>query len=331
MHVAVVGAGAIGTWLGAALTRDDHDVALVARGRHLDAMRRDGVRIHAPDGAYTVRPLATADARDVGPVDAVLLAVKAHDQAGAGAAVGALLGPQTPIVAVQNGIPWWYFHGLGGRWAGRRIEAVDPGGAVSAVLPPGRAIGLVVYLGARVAAPGVVDVRPEAGLVIGEPDGSASARLEAVAGALEGAGFPVRRTPHIRAEIWTKLMGNAAFNPISVLTGAGLGTMARDPGVREVAARVMAEVVEVAGALGAAPAMAIEDRLALTARLGDHRTSTLQDLEAGRRLELDALTGAVVELADLTGVAAPALRTVHALAALVSARGASPAARPSGA
>jgi 2-dehydropantoate 2-reductase len=164
-----------------------------------------------------------------------------------------------------------------------------------------------------------VETRPEAGLVIGEPDGSTSPRLTAIADALEGAGFPVRRTPDIRTELWTKLMGNAAFNPISILTRAGLGTMASDPGVRAIAARVMQETVEVAGALGAAPAISIEDRLAITARLGDHKTSTLQDLEAGRRLELAAITGAVVELADLTGVAAPTLRTVHALAALLAA------------
>jgi 2-dehydropantoate 2-reductase len=318
MRVAVVGAGAIGSWLGAALARAGHDVALVARGRHLDAMRRTGgVVLHSAAGAETVPLLATGDAREVGAVDAVLLAVKAHDQAAAGVAVGPLLGPGTPVVAAQNGIPWWYFHGHA-RHPGRRVETVDRGGAVSALLSPARAIGLVVYLGARVVAPGVVEGRPEAGLVIGEPDGSDSPRMTAVADALEGAGFPVRRTPAIRAELWTKLMGNAAFNPVSILTRAGLGTMARDPGTRAVVARVMAETVAVAAALGDAPDISIEDRLALTERLGDHKTSTLQDLEAGRRLELDALTGAVVELADLTGVAVPQLRTLHALASLLA-------------
>jgi 2-dehydropantoate 2-reductase len=314
MHVAVVGAGAIGTWLGAALARAGHDVALIARGPHLDAMRAaGGVTL----GGEHVPLLAVGEPAEIGPVDAVILSVKAHDQAAAGAAMVPLLGPHTPIVSAQNGIPWWYFHGHPVH-PSRRVEAVDPGGAVTAVLDPARAIGLVVYLGARVAAPGVVETRPEAGLVIGEPDGSTSARLTAIADALEDAGFPVRRTPDIRTELWTKLMGNAAFNPISILTRAGLGTMASDPGVRAVAARVMAETVEVAGALGAAPAISIDDRLAITARLGDHKTSTLQDLEAGRRLELAAITGAVVELADLTGVAAPTLRTVHALAALAA-------------
>lgn len=323
MHVAVVGAGAIGTALGAALARAGNEVALVARGAHLEALRRDGVTLRTPEGTVAVRPFATADAREIGPVDAVLLTVKAHDLAAAGAAVGPLLGPDTPVVAGQNGIPWWYFHGLAGPWEGRRVEAVDPGGAVSAVLPPQRAIGMAVYFGGSIVAPGIVETRPEAGLVIGEPDGSMSPRMTAIADALEAAGFPVRRTPEIRTELWTKLMGNAAFNPISVLTGAGLGPMASDPGVRDVAARIMAEVVEIAGALGARPAISIAERLAITARLGDHPPSTLQDLRAGRRLELPAITGAVVEFAELTGVPAPTLRTVDALAALVSARAAS--------
>ncbi|HMJ32557.1 MAG TPA: 2-dehydropantoate 2-reductase [Baekduia sp.] len=314
MRIAIVGAGAIGTWIGAALARAGHDVALLARGTHLEALRRDGVRVLGAGGDdYVVHPLATDDPQEVGAVDAVVLAVKAHDQRTAAPAVRALLGPDASVVGAQNGMPWWYFHGLPGPYEGRHIESVDPRGAVSALLPPARAIGMVVYLGARIVAPGVVETRPEAGLVIGEPSGAQTVRLQAVAGALADAGFPVRVTPDIRTEIWTKLMGNVSFNPISLLTRAGLGAMASDEGVRVVIARLMAEAVEVARAVGADPSMSIEERLALTERLGDHRTSTLQDLEAGKRLELDALTGAVVELADLAGVAAPALRTIHAL------------------
>jgi len=315
MRIAVVGAGAIGTWLGAALARAGHEVALIARGPHLEALRRDGVRVTGAE-EYAVRPQATGDAAQVGEVDVVLLTVKAHDQPAAAPAVRALLGGETVVVAAQNGIPWWYFHGRGGG----RVEAVDPGGVVSAALPPERALGLVVYLGARLPRPGVVEVRPEAGLVIGEPDGSRSPRLVAVAGALEAAGFPVRVSDDIRTELWTKLMGNAAFNPISVLTRAGLGTMARDPAVRRVAAAIMAETVEVARATGADPTISIDERLAITERLGDHKTSTLQDLEAGKRLELDAIAAAVVELADAAGVAAPTLRTVTALADLLARR-----------
>jgi 2-dehydropantoate 2-reductase len=315
MRIAVVGAGAVGTWLGAALARAGHEVALVARGAHLDAMRERGVEVRGAD-AFTVRPVVTGDPREVGPVDAVILSVKAHDQAVAGAALQPLLAGDTTIVAAQNGIPWWYFHGIGGRLAGRRVEAVDPDGSVSAVLDPARVLGMVVYVGAAVVAPGVVETRAEAGLVLGEPTGADSPRLQAVAGALESARFGVRVTPDIRTELWTKLMGNASLNQISVLTRAGLGAMARDPAVRAVVAAIMAEVVEIARATGANPTIPIEERLAITARLGDHRTSTLQDLEAGKRLELDAIAAAVVELADVAGIAAPTLRTVSALADL---------------
>ncbi len=315
MRIAVVGAGAIGTWLGAALARAGHDVALLARGAHMQAMRADGVRVTGAED-FVATPLVTDDPALIGPVDVVLLTVKAHDQAAAGRSIQGLLSSDTVVVAAMNGIPWWYFHGLDGPFAGRRVEAVDPGGAVSAVLAPARALGLVVYLGASVVRPGVVEARPEAGLVAGEPDGSDSARLREVTDALSGAGFPVRVTDDIRTDVWTKLMGNASFNPISVLTRAGLGTMARHPEVRAVGAAIMAEVVETARATGANPTISIDARLAITERLGDHRTSTLQDLLAGKRLELDAIAGAVVELADLTGVAVPTLRTVTALADL---------------
>ncbi|MDP9384734.1 MAG: 2-dehydropantoate 2-reductase [Actinomycetota bacterium] len=321
MRIAVVGAGAIGAWLGAALARAGHEVALIARGRRLEGLRRDGVRIRpAGEAPYVAHPLVTDAAAEVGPVDAVLLAVKAHDQARAGAAAAALLGPETAVVSVQNGIPWWYFHRLGGPHGGRRVEAVDPGGAVSAAFPPERAIGCVVYLGAELAADGEVRTRPENGLVVGEPDGTDSARLRAVAAALEESGFPVRRSAGIRTDIWTKLMGNASFNPISALTGAGLGSIARDPGTAGLVRQIMHEVVAIARATGANPSISIEERLAITAALGEHPTSTLQDLRAGKPLELSALTAAPVELARLTGTPAPALEAVHALASLLAAR-----------
>ena len=307
MRIAVVGAGAVGSWLGGALARAGHEVTLLARGAHLEAIRVSGLRVVGGGEDYTVFPALVAD----GPVDAVVLATKAHDQLAAAPAVQELLGPHTPVVTAQNGVPWWYFHP-----EPRRIEAVDPGGALSAAIAPERAIGLVAYLGAAITEPGVVAVRPEAGIDIGEPTGERTPRLQAIAGALREAGFEVREREDIRREIWTKLLGNASFNPISLITGAGLGTMALDPGVREVIARVMAEVMEVARALGAEPAISIEERLAITERLGDHKTSTLQDFEAGKPLELAALVDAVLELAAFAGVAVPTLRTVSALAAL---------------
>lgn len=318
MRVAIVGAGSIGLWLGAALDRAGHDVALLARGDSLAGLRRRGIRVRGADGDdYDVHPLATDDPHHVGSVDAVVLAVKAHDQLGAAPIVQALLGPDTVIAVAQNGIPWWYFHGLTGPYEGRHIQAIDPGGALSAALPPDRALGMVVYLGARTPEPGLVETRLEAGLVIGEPDDTPSDRLHRIAATLEESGFPVRITTDIRTELWTKLMGNVSFNPISMLTRAGLGTMAADVGVRAVIARVMEESVEIARAVGADPTISIEDRLAITERLGDHKTSTLQDLEAGKRLELDCMTGAVVELAARMGIDVPHIRAVHACAKLL--------------
>jgi 2-dehydropantoate 2-reductase len=316
VRFAVMGAGAIGTWLGAELAAAGEDVTLIARGAHLEALRRGGARIRSADGERTVAVRAEGDAAAVGAVDVVIVALKAHDLPAAGPAMAPLLHAETALVAAQNGIPWWYFHGAGAPHAGRAIDAVDPGGAVTAALAPRRALGSVVYLGASLAGPGVVATRPEAGLVLGEPDGTASPRLEQVASALERAGFPVRRTPDIRTELWTKLMGNASLNLISVLTRAGLGTMVNDPGTGPLVAQVMTEIVAVAEALGARPQLSIPERLAITGRLGDHKPSTLQDLEAGKRLELDALGAAVIELADLAGVAAPTLRAVYALADL---------------
>ncbi|QEC49504.1 2-dehydropantoate 2-reductase [Baekduia soli] len=316
MRLAIFGAGAIGTWLGAALTACGEDVTLIGRGAHLEALRRHGAVLDDGATRTTVAVRAVGPEAAVGPVDCVVLAVKAHDLAACGPVVEPLLGPGTTLVAAQNGLPWWYFHRAGGPHDGRRVHAVDPGGVVGDVLVPERVLGAVVYLGAGIPEPGVVVTRPEAGLVLGEPSGPVSERLEAVATVLERAGFPVRRSTDIRTELWTKLMGNASFNLMSVLTRAGLRTMATDAGTGPLVAAVMAETVEIARACGADPRISVAERLALAARLGDHKPSTLQDLEAGKRLELDALGAAVVELADLTGVAAPALRTVYALADL---------------
>lgn len=311
MRWAIFGAGSIGTWIGAALTRVGEETTLVGRGAHLEALLTDGARLRHPDGReerVEVRAVAPDGTAEVGPVDVVVLTVKAHDLLSAAPAIAPLVGPDTVLVAAQNGIPWW--------WG--RLEAVDPGGRLSAALSPRRALGAVVYLGGHVESPGVVAISPEAGLVLGEPDGMPSERLERVAAGFERAGFPTRRTDNIRREVWTKMMGNASFNLISVLTRAGIGTMATDPGVAPIVERVMEDVVAIAG--DDAPAISIAERLAISRRLGDHRPSTLQDLEAGKRLELDALGAAVVELADRQGVAAPTLRTVYALADLQARR-----------
>jgi 2-dehydropantoate 2-reductase len=317
VRVAVLGAGAIGAYVGAALHRGGTDVTLIARGRHLEAMRRDGVQVLSPRGDFHADVPATDDPAEVGAVDHIVLGLKAQDYAGSGALVRPLLGEDTSIVAAQNGIPWWYFHGEPGPHAGRRIEAVDPGGAVSAVLDPGRAIGCVVYSSTELEGPGVVRHVEGTRFTIGEPDGSDSERCRVFSEAMVAGGLKCPVEPDIRTEVWLKLMGNAAFNPISALTRATMVQIATCPPTRQLAVDVMTDVRDVAAALGRAPGVSIERRLAGAEKVGDHRTSMLQDLEAGKALELAPLLGAVVELADLTGVPAPALRAVAAAAALL--------------
>jgi 2-dehydropantoate 2-reductase len=324
VRVAVLGAGAIGAYVGAALHRGGSDVTLIARGRHLQAMREHGVQVLSPRGDFHAAVPATNDPAVVGPVDYLLLGLKAQDYAGSGAMVRPLLGPDTTIVAAQNGIPWWYFHGESGAHARRRIEAVDPGGAVSAILDPARAIGCVVYCSTELDAPGVVRHIEGTRFSIGEPDGSDSERCRAFSQAMVAGGLKCPVEPDIRKEIWLKLMGNAAFNPISALARATMVQIATYPSTRRLAVDVMMEVRNVAAALGHTPQISLERRLAGAQKVGAHRTSMLQDLEAGKALELAPLVGAVVELADLTGVPVPALRALAAVTELLDrvARGA---------
>jgi 2-dehydropantoate 2-reductase len=317
VKIAVVGAGAIGAYVGAALHRGGTDVTLIARGRHLEALRRDGVHVLSPRGDFDVPVPATDDPAEVGAVDYIVLGLKAQDYAACGPLVEPLLAPRTSIVAAQNGIPWWYFHAEAGPFQGRQIEAVDPGGAVSATLDPSRAIGCVVYCSTELEGPGVVRHIEGTRFTIGEPDGSDSGRCRAFSEAMISGGLKCPVEPDIRSEMWLKLMGNAAFNPISALTRATMVQIAIYPPTRRLAVDVMTEVRDVAAALGRTPEISIERRLAGAERVGAHRTSMLQDLEAGKPLEVTPLVGAVVELADLTGISVPALRAVAAAATLL--------------
>jgi 2-dehydropantoate 2-reductase len=319
VKVAVLGAGAIGAYVGAALARGGADVHLVARGANLEAIRRHGVRVLSPRGDFTVDPPATDDPGEIGPVDVVVLGLKAQDYANAGSLLAPLLGPETAVVAAQNGIPWWYFHGLAGTHQGRRIEAVDPGGAVSAAIPPERAIGCVVYSSTELEEPGVVRHIEGTRFSIGEPDGTISARCLAFSEAMVAGGLKCPVEPEIRNDVWIKLIGNAAFNPISALTRATMAEICAHPATRALVVAVMEEVLAVAHSLGATPEITIERRVAGAERVGDHRTSMLQDLEAGKRLELAPIVDAVVELAALTGVAVPSLAAVGAATALLDA------------
>jgi 2-dehydropantoate 2-reductase len=318
VRTAVLGAGAIGAYVGAALARGGTEVHLVARGEHLEALRRDGVRVLSKRGDFAAHPPATDDPGEIGPVDVVFLGLKANSYASAGPLLEPLLHEDTAVVAGQNGIPWWYFHGVDGEYAGRRIESVDPDGAVSEVIPPERAIGCVVYAGTELEAPGVVRHLEGTRFTIGEPDGSISPRCKAFSEAMIAGGLKCPIEERVRDEIWVKLMGNVSFNPLSVLTRSTLAGMCRHPPTRRLVASMMEETLDIAHAVGAQPSVSIERRLTGAERVGEHKPSTLQDLEAGKPLELAALIDAVVELADLTGVDAPCLRAVAAASGLLA-------------
>lgn len=312
MKVAILGAGAIGAYVGAALHRGGADVYLVARGEHLRALRADGIRVLSPRGDFLAHPPATDDPADIGPVDYVFLGLKAHSYPSAGSLIEPLLGPHTAVIAGQNGIPWWYFHGLPGPYEGRRIEAVDPGGATSAVLPVERAIGCVVYPAAVIESPGVIRHLEGTRFSIGEPDTSISPRCLAFSEAMIAGGLKCPVEQNLRDDIWIKLMGNVAFNPISALTRGTMVEICQHRGTRWAVERMMHEVLEIAAAVGSRPSISIERRLSGAERVGHHKTSMLQDFESGKQMELDAIIAAVVEIADMTGVEAPLLRTVHA-------------------
>jgi len=318
VKIAVVGAGAIGAYVGAALARGGADVHLIARGEHLAAMRRDGVTVRSPRGDFRAHPHATDDPAEVGPADIVFLGLKAYSYAGAGPLLRPLLRPGTGVVAAQNGIPWWYFHGLPGPYEGRRVEAVDPGGAVSAVIPPAQAIGCVVYSSTEIESPGVIRHVEGTRYSIGEPDGSISDRCIAFSQAMVAGGLKCPIEKDLRSDIWLKLMGNVAFNPISVLTGATMGEIAAHPGTRELVLGMMRETAAIAASLGNPPRISVERRFEGAARVGDHKTSMLMDFEAGKPLESDALLKAPVELARLAGVPATNLETVNALIDLLT-------------
>ncbi|GAB3382780.1 2-dehydropantoate 2-reductase [Amycolatopsis echigonensis] len=319
MRVAVLGAGAIGAYVGAALHRGGTEVHLIARGAHLAAMAADGVRVRSPRGDFTARPHVTSDPREVGPVDYVFLGLKAHSYPDCGALLEPLLRENTALVAAQNGIPWWYFHGLTGHpLAGHRVEAVDPGGATSRVLAVERAIGCVVYCSTVIEEPGVIRHLEGTRFSLGEPSGEISVRCRNLADAMVAGGLKAPVEPRLRDDIWVKLMGNVAFNPLSALTRATMAQMCEHDETRALVATMMAETLAIARAAGADPQVSVEKRIDGAWRVGHHKTSMLQDLEAGKPLEIDAIIGAVVEVAELTGVDAPALRHVHAAISLLN-------------
>ncbi|MGH2410603.1 MAG: ketopantoate reductase family protein [Chloroflexota bacterium] len=311
-RVAVVGAGAIGAYVGAALARGGSEVVLIARGAHLRALQEHGVRVLSPRGDFTAHPEATDDLAAVVGADAVLLALKAHSLPEIAPRLGALLaGSPTAVIAAQNGIPFWYFQGLQGPYRDWRLETVDPGGRIAAAIEPWRAIGCVIYCSTEIVEPGVIRHIEGTRFAIGEPAGQLSERCRQISAAFLAGGLKCPVETDLREQLWVKLLGNAAFNPMSALTRATMAEMGALPETRAVLRAVMQEAAAVAATLGVQLSVPIEKRLEGGIRVGDHKTSMLQDLEAGRRLELECIVGAVVELADKLGIDVPYTRTLY--------------------
>ncbi|MGC2549437.1 MAG: 2-dehydropantoate 2-reductase [Candidatus Sulfotelmatobacter sp.] len=311
MKFLIAGAGAIGAYIGARMAQAGFDVTLFARGPHLHAMQEHGVQVKSSDGDFVARPTVAASLEEVGPVDVVFLGVKAHGLPLLAPQLQPVLGPDTAVVSTQNGIPWWYFQSFGGEWEGLRLERIDPGGVISASIEAQRVIGSIVYFSTEITAPGVIQHIDGNRITLGEPDGTRSDRLRRISEALIASGFRCPITARIRHEIWVKVLGNASFNPVSALTRATLVQMARDPEVCSVIRNIMQEVEEVSHKLGMELPVSIDQRIAGAEKVGEHKTSMLQDLEAGRPMELEALVGAVVELGERVGLPMTCTRTVY--------------------
>jgi 2-dehydropantoate 2-reductase len=314
MRICIFGAGAIGGLLAARLAqRGEAEVTVVARGPHLAAMQAHGLRLRSGGEEIVTRPRCAANAAEAGPQDYVVITLKAHSLPGVAEAMQPLLGPETAIVPAVNGIPWWYFYKHGGPFEGRAVESVDPGGKLLRLLPPERAIGCIVYPAAEVVEPGVVEHSYGDRFSLGEPDGSRSERTNRLSQALIAAGFKAPVRPRIRDEIWVKLWGNLAFNPVSALTLQTLDVLTGEPELRAVCRAMMIEAQAIGEALGIRFGIDVDKRIAGAAEVGAHRTSMLQDLERGRPMEIDALLGVIVEFAELLNLPAPTCRTVLAL------------------
>lgn len=312
MKICIYGAGAIGGYLGAQLSLAGENVTLIARGPHLEAMRRDGLRLLIDGEERVAHPACTSDPSGVGPQDYVIVTLKAHSVPAVVEPMQALLGSQTAVVTATNGVPWWYFYHLDGEWRDYRLESVDPGGVQWKGIGPERAIGCVVYPATEVVEPGVIRHISGNRFTLGEPSGAKTERIQALASVLISAGFraPIRR---IRDEIWLKLWGNLCFNPISALTLETLDVVATQSGTRGVSRAMMLEAQAIGETLGVRFSVDIEKRIDGAAAIGAHRTSMLQDLERGRPMEIDALVTAVQEMGRLVGVPTPTIDVVLAL------------------
>jgi 2-dehydropantoate 2-reductase len=319
MRIAIVGAGAIGGWLAARLAQTSADVSVLARGRTHEAIKHDGLVLTENGKTVVARIHASDGPESLGEQDLVIVAVKGHALAGVAPAIARLLGPDTAVLPAMNGVGWWFSHGLGGTLDGMAMSAVDPDGAIARHIPPSRVIGCAVHASSSVAEPGLIAHTHGNRLIIGEPDRSESARLARAADALRAAGLDVTVSRRIQQDVWYKLWGNMTMNPISALTGATGDLILGDALVTKLILSVMAEAKEVGARIGCPIAESGEDRMAVTRRLGRFKTSMLQDVEAGRALEIDALLAAPREIAQKAGVATPHMDALHGLIRLFDA------------
>jgi 2-dehydropantoate 2-reductase len=312
MKFLIAGGGAIGSYLAAHLTRTGRDVFVYARGAQLQALKRQDVRIESPEGNFSCRLSAIGNAREAGQVDVVLLAVKAHQLAEISPLLLPVLAAETCIVSLQNGIPWWYFQKHGGELEGTRLEAVDPAGVISSTIETARIIGGIVYLSTSIIEPGVIRHIGGKRLLIGELDDSRSSRCRRIADVFAASGIRCLVTTHLRQEIWVKVLGNIAFNPVSALTGATLAQMVGDGAVSSLLRSIMGEAEAVASKLGIKLPISIDQRMAGAEKVGAHKTSMLQDLEAGKSIELEAIMGEVLALGEKLDVPMPHTRSIYA-------------------
>jgi 2-dehydropantoate 2-reductase len=317
VRFAVLGAGAVGAFVGAALARGGADVTLIARGAHLAAMRDNGVRVLSPRGDFIAYPPVTDDVAAVADADAVFVALKAYSLPAIAPRLGELLAPGAAAIWAQNGIPWWYFQSLpepaGGNW----LESVDPGGIIAKSIAAEHNVGCVVYCSTEIIEPGVIRHIEGTRFTLGEPDSAKTERCAQISAALAAGGLKAPVETRLRDQIWLKLIGNVAFNPVTALTGATLGELGTAPEMVDLLKAVLVECAAVAGRLGITLPVSLDRRLEAGLAVGDHRTSMLQDLEAGKQLEIGCMTGAVVELAGRFGVAVQHVQTIHACVTLL--------------
>ncbi len=316
MKFCIYGAGAIGGYLGAELALSGNQVTLIARGPHLKAIQKNGLTLVKEGESKTVDVSCTDDPTEAGPQDYVIITLKAHSVSGIVEQMLPLLGPDTPLVTAQNGIPWWYFHKLQGSWEGHQLESADPGGKIWKTLGPERAIGCVVYPSCEIVEPGVIRHVQGKRFMLGEPDGTRSDRIMALSEALTPSGLKAPVRTKIRDDIWLKLWGNGSFNPVSVLTLATLEQITAHEGVRGVIRNMMTEAQSVAAQLGVQFPVDVDKRIGWAADVGAHKTSMLQDLEMSRPMEIDALVSTVAEMGRLVDVPTPTIDVVLSLVRL---------------